>query len=350
MEGDRLEAARTALQSLLAGLDDDDTFCLIGFHATSQVIVPFSRVGRIRPLFAERFASLQMGTSTALAPALTLLAAAFTPIQSVARRRLSAVIVSDGKVEDAVQAAAARSLLPANLTIAALGIGTDYDHNLLAHICGNTRMVDHLDNPVQAIEAFNRYVTLYGHTLTANTRLHFRPATGVLVNEVTAVRHVRTIPLKDGVAAIDDLPAHGKASYLVKFLMTPASTGLHALAGITLKYDLPGHALSDLRFDVSITIEVTTDPVMANATNPDVMQAIRLVMAGKMVESAELHIEKGDSVQAKATLRQATRRYQEAGALQQADDVARFLDALPKVADEDQLTKSARGLTKRVTE
>jgi hypothetical protein len=203
---------------------------------------------------------------------------------------------------------------------------------------------------VQAIEAFNRYVTLYGHTLTANTRLHFRPATGVLVNEVTAVRHVRTIPLKDGVAAIDDLPAHGKASYLVKFLMTPASTGLHALAGITLKYDLPGHALSDLRFDVSITIEVTTDPVMANATNPDVMQAIRLVMAGKMVESAELHIEKGDSVQAKATLRQATRRYQEAGALQQADDVARFLDALPKVADEDQLTKSARGLTKRVTE
>ncbi|GIW90001.1 MAG: hypothetical protein KatS3mg109_0433 [Pirellulaceae bacterium] len=351
MEGERLNAARSAIKSLLAGMADWDSFCLVGFSDDARTLVPPVRVGSGRVAVASRLDDLRTGAGTILGPALGSVRALLPPSSLAKRRRTCAVILSDGKIEDRMQALEVASRLGEGVELYALGIGADYDHEFLAQLCGGKGRVDHLETAQDAASAFQRFVVLYGHTVTARTRLRFRTPAAVSLRRVTAQRHAEELPIADQTVVVGDLTASGALSYLAEFQIKPHTCGICLLANCTVLFDLPGYGRSECATDERIVIEVTDDPSRANMPNPEVVRIARMIQASKLAAKAEEDLHAGDVRAATQKLKQVSRRLEELGESDKAEAVDRLRDCIEaEPANTDLGIKRVRGTTKRLTE
>lgn len=351
MEGDRLIAARSAIQSLLAGMAERDSFCLVGFSDDASVLVPPVRVGSGRVEVVSRLCDLRTGAATVLGPALESVRALLPPSSLAKRRRTCAVILSDGKIEDRMQALEVGSRLGEGVELYALGIGADYDHEFLAQVCGGKGRVDHLETAQEAASAFQRFVVLYGHTVTARTRLRFHTPAAVSLHRVTAQRYAVELPIADQTVSVGDLTASGALSYLAEFQVTPDVCGACLLANCTVFFDLPGYGRSECATEERIVIEVTDDPSHANVPNPEVVRIARMIQASKLAEKAEEDLHAGDVRAATQKLKQVSRRLEELGENDKAQAVDRLRDRIEaEPANTDLGIKRVRGTTKRLTE
>jgi hypothetical protein len=191
--------------------------------------------------------------------------------------------------------------------------------------------------------------------LTALTALRVQVASGVQLVRATSARHAREIEPINGELALDDVPGpkEGPAitSCLLEFTLTPAALGSLDLAEIALHCDLPGYGLSDLQVSQRITIEVSNDPALASAANPEVVRLFRRVQTTRMVESAEQDLLAGDVRTATRKLRGATRRLEEEGETGRAEDLARLADLIDcQEGEAEHNVKRVRGMTKRLSE
>ncbi len=351
MEGDRLIAARSAIQSLLAGMAERDSFCLVGFSVDASVLVPPVRVGSGRAEVVSRLSDLRTGTGTLLGPALESVQALLPPASVAKRRRTCAVILSDGKIEDRMQTLERSHQLKDELELYALGIGADYDHELLAQLCGGKGRVDHLETAQDAASAFQRFVMLYGHTVTARTRLRFRTPAAVALHRVTAQRYAVELPIADQTVLVGDLSASGALSYLAEFQVTPDACGTCHIANCTALFDLPGYGRSECTTEERIVIEVTDDPSRANVPNPEVLRIARMIQASKLAEKAEEDLHAGDVRAATQKLKQVSRRLEELGETVKAQAINSLRDRIEvEPANTDLGIKRVRGTTKRLTE
>jgi uncharacterized protein YegL len=351
MEGERLNAACLAIQSLLAGMADRDSFCLVGFSDDAQTLVPPVRVGSGRHEVALRLRNLQTGIGTVLGPALERVKTLLPPASFAKRRRTCAVILSDGKIEDWLQALDAIAQLKERVEFYALGIGAEYDHEFLTQACGGKGRVEHLDNPQDAAEAFQRFIALYGHTVTANTRLRFRTPNKVKLQRVTAHRYAQELPIVDQTVFAGDLTASGVLTYLAEFQMTPEVCGMCLLAECTVLYDLPGYGRCECATEERIVIEVTDDPSCANRPNPEVVRIARMIQANKLVGKAEEYLRMDNIRAATQKLQQASRRLMELGENNKAEAVNQLRTRIETdAANTDLAIKRVRGTTKRLTE
>jgi VWFA-related protein len=351
MEGERLGAARSAIQSLLAGMADRDSFCLVGFSDDAHTLVPPVRVGSGRDEVASRLGDLRTHAATVLGPALESVKALLPPASLAERRRICAVILSDGKIEDRMRTLEVGARLREGVALYALGIGADYDHEFLAQVCGGKGRVDHLDTPQDAAGAFQRFVALHGHAVTASTRLRFRTPTKVTLQRVTAQRYAQELPIADQTVVAGDLTASGALSYLAEFQVTPELCGTCLLADCTVLFDLPGYGRSGCATEERIVIDVTDDPSRANVPNPEVVRIARMIQASKMAEKAEEDLQAGDVRAATQKLKQVSRRLEELGENDKAQVVNRLRDRIEaEPANTDLGIKRVRGTTKRLTE
>jgi VWFA-related protein len=351
MEGERLGAARSAVQSLLAGMADQDSFCLVGFSDGANTLVPPVRVGAGRDEVASRLSYLRTGKGTVLGPALESVKALLPPASLAKRRRTCAVILSDGKIEDRTRSLEVGARLREEVALYALGIGADYDHDFLSQLCGGKGRVDHLDTPQDAAGAFQRLVALHGHAVTANTRLRFRTPTKVSLQRVTAQRYAEELPIAEQTVVAGDLTASVALSYLAEFQVTPEVCGTCLLADCSVLFDLPGYGRSECVTDQRIVIEVTDDPCRANVPNPEVVRIARMIQASKLAEKAEEDLQAGDIRAGTKKLEQVSRRLEELGENDKAEAVNRLrsrIEAEP--ANTDLAVKRVRGTTKRLTE
>lgn len=351
MEGERLNAARAAIQSLLAGMADRDSFCLVGFSGDACTLVPPARVGLVRGEVASRLRKLRTGAATCLGPALENVKALLPDPSLQSGRRTCAVMLSDGKIEDRMQALQVRAQLDSSVELYALGIGADYDHEFLAQVCGSKERVDHLDTAGDATGAFQRFVALYGHTVTARTRLRFQTPSTVSFQRATAQRYAQELESTDQTMTVDDLTASGTLTYLAEFQLAPQVSGTHLLAECTILFDLPGYGRSECSAEKRIVVDVTDDPSRANVPNPEVMRVARMIQACKLTEKAEGDLQAGDVRSATQKLKQVTRRLEELGEKDKADAVCRLRERIEAEPDNTDLgIKRVRGATKRLTE
>jgi Ca-activated chloride channel family protein len=351
MEGEKLGAARSAIRSLLSGMADRDSFCLVGFSDDARTLVPPARVGAGRAEVASRLDDLRTGAATVLGPALESVRALLPPASLAERRKTCAVILSDGKIEDRMRALEAGERLGKGVELYALGIGADYDHEFLAQVCGGKGRVDHLDTAQDAASAFQRFVALHGHAVTARTRLRFRMPAAVSLQRVTAQRYAEELPIADQTVPAGDLTASGALSYLAEFQVTPEACGTRLLADCTVLFDLPGYVRSECGAEERIAIDVTDDPSRANVPNPEVVRIARLIQASKLAEKAEEDLHAGDVRAATQKLKQVSRRLEELGENDKAEAVNRLRDRIEaEPANTDLGIKRVRGTTKRLTE
>jgi hypothetical protein len=267
------------------------------------------------------------------------------------QRRTCVVILSDGKIEDRMRALEVAARLGAKVGLYALGIGADYDHEFLAQVCGGRGNVDHLDAAQDATSAFQRFVALYGHTVTARTRLQIHSPAAVTLQRVTAQRHAQELHIAKQIVTAGDLTASGVLSYLAEFQVTPEVLGTCLLAECTVLFDLPGYSRSECATTKRIVVDVTDDASRANVPNPEVVRVARMIQASKLAEKAEEDLHAGDVRAATQKLKQVSRRLEELGENDKAAAVNHLRDRIEaEPANTDLGVKRVRGTTKRLTE
>ena len=347
MEGERLKAARQALESLVSGLSDNDSFCLIGFSDDASLIVAPSRVGVLRSRIQQQIAHLRTAALTRLAPGLEMLKQQLPPESVEFKRKTCVLVVSDGKLEDAATSLRLREQMP-SVHFSAFGIGYDYDHNVLATLCGDKSNVEHLPSAAEANDAFRRFLTLDGQMLTsqASVELDLRPM--AQIDELHLLRNARPLDFSQSPISIDNLSHVNDVSLLAELAVKPTAPGRYQLGDIKLNYDLPGYELYNQSVTVPIEIDVTMDG-RESVPNPHVMQGLRTIRTGKLAEAVEADVESGNVRQATIKLRRFTQILQSEGEQSKAEEMEKLAAKLEQGEEADRNVKDVRYVTQKLT-
>lgn len=156
MEGEAIEAARTAAAELVRSLQDGDRLTVVTFDSKPVLVVPCVELDDdARDESLEKIAAVQARGTTDLAGGLHVALSDLLPHASEGRvTRL--VLLSDGvpNQADSVPSAIAQAA-SAGITVTALGFGLDYDETLLSSIAQQTGGTFHfLEAPTDLVPIF----------------------------------------------------------------------------------------------------------------------------------------------------------------------------------------------------
>ena len=307
MSGHRLEAAKRALIDLVARLDDRDTFGLVSFDDTAQVVVP---AGRVADHGRDRLTRLIAGIEPG---GMTDLSGGYLRGLQEARRGAgpagaTIVLLSDGHANAGITDPVALRQVASNagaqaITTSTIGIGHGYDQDLLAEIAtggnGNHSFAADADSAAAALLA---------------------EIEGLLTKTVQAAS-LLIAPTSDvtGIGILNDLPSHpvsggimvelgdfysGETRRLLLELHIPvmAALGLAQVAELTLTYvELPALTQHTVTLPVSVNV-VPADVAAQRVPAPEVHREKLLLSAQQAKRASEDALARGDYDTARATL------------------------------------------------
>lgn len=322
MAGGRFNAAKRALLDLVARLHDDDRFGLVVFDSVAEVITP---AGRVCELGRDR---IRQDIANLTTRGMTDLASGYLRGLQEARRvcgpaGATVVLLSDGHANSGLRdpeklRAVASDAAGDCVTTSTIGIGTDYDEQILAAVAeggqGNHSFAEHADAAAAAVAA--ELDGLLSKTVQAASLL-IRPT-----GDVAAVSILN-----------DGLPSHrveggvqvelgdfyaGEQRKLVIKLAVPAmaALGLAQVADLSLTFvEMPALRQQTVTLPVSVNV-VPADVAAGRVPNPVVERERLLQQTQTAKREAEEALRRGDLDEARRSLSAARSRIDAA-----ADDV-----------------------------
>ena len=294
MSGQKIKQLREAVRTLIGRLEPTDTVSVVAFNSHSDVLIPATNASNQAAL-SDRIGHLEAGGGTKMAPAmragLAEITKGLTPQLSPAvASRL--IVLTDGQTtgEDDCRAEADH-VADAGVPLIALGLGTDWNEDLLLDLAGRTGELGDaflMKGPEDVGPIFDQVFT---QMKVVAQDVTFRL---LLVQGVEARRVWQVTPLiKDitfgavrGRTVTFGLPemAESGAAFLVELLIPPRNPGQYRFAQAQMGYHLPGRPAEEARIDM--TAEVTTDPNLARGVNGRVMNIVEKVTAFKLQTQA----------------------------------------------------------------
>jgi hypothetical protein len=357
----KLETAKLAAIRAVERLQDQDVFTLVAFSEMAEVIVPAARIGPNRQAVIARLQQLTPQSTTFLARGLQ---AAFDQLRPHFREGTSSAmfVLTDGEAHDPADCTQlAPAIVAKGVSIYGGGIGPEYKHKFLEGLCADPiekgkYLVDHIDlNKMASLtNLFDSYLKRKGHVVTASCRLtvHY-PTRRVRFHSATAKEHGLVLKLDDqGSTALVELHAGGSQQYQFEFVVTPSTEGNLQVAKFSLRYDLPGSGIVGAVSETSAQMLVTRKPGQEFVPNPMVVELAKRLQATRLLEQAEVDLEKKDVRGATRKLERVTRVLKELGQDDQAHEVEERRQTI-EASDPAQLDleiKRVRGMTKRLSE
>lgn len=279
-----MEAARRLAES--DDLRADDALALIQFDDTSQV-VESGPVGEERARFLDAIARLrEFSGGTQMAPGLRN---AEAELRGQGDAVKTVLLLTDGLAideEECRQAASALADLPAR--IVALGVGEEYNEDLLAELCSVTRGRPYDFRDMTALP------TIFEEELGSATRQVISDVQ-VTLRTVRDVRLVSAARVYPGLADLDpaqtplqlgSLEAGDYTAFILE-LDVPARPAVRArLAQIGVTYWVPAEQYRGEIPPIDLTVEFTTDEALAAAVDPEVMGYVQQRNVDSLVRQA----------------------------------------------------------------
>ncbi len=196
MEGDKIEHARQSVLQLIDQLAADDRFALVSFAGEARLDVELAAVGPTEGGVAdgprrwrERVAAIELGSGTAISEGLDLALRAAGD-RRPAGRAARLLLLSDGQANEGDVtaeglAARARRFAAAGIPVSTLGVGDDFNEELM------TRLADvglgnyyYLPGAEQIAGVLASELSATRETVAEEIEVALRPAPGVQVREV----------------------------------------------------------------------------------------------------------------------------------------------------------------------
>ena len=190
MAGEPLEKAKAAALEFVDALGDDDRVALVVFHSIVETPVALRTLADGgREAVREAIAGLQATGTTELA---TGLATGLAQVrQGLSQGAARVVLLSDGRPNDGapifptVDQAAAQGI-----TVTALGLGLEYDEDLLGKIAQKTGGKFHFaESPDQVAQLFRDEVLALQRIVGRGAHMRIAPGPGVKIERVLGPAH-----------------------------------------------------------------------------------------------------------------------------------------------------------------
>jgi Ca-activated chloride channel homolog len=314
MEGEKIRCVREATSLALDRLDSHDTFSVIAFDNTLDLLVP-SQSASSTSIARARIGQLQAygGTQISLGMAQGLKELGRCPPDTLKRM----LLLTDGQTgDDEVECVRlAEQARRQGIQITALGLGDDWNTELLEEIASRSGgKADYIDQPAGLIAFFQDSVISAQRAAVQNAAMHMR-----LIPEITPRVVWQVIPLirNQGYRVVDsrtvsvplgELETGQGRALLVELLVPPRPAGQFRIGQIEVSYDIPllGVTGEKLRQDVLLTF--TDDSRQSHQVDGPVMNVVEKVSAFRLQTQALRDAEAGNIAGATQKLRSAVTR------------------------------------------
>lgn len=291
MKGAKLKNVKEAVKMVIDRLEPTDYVSVVIFDDTSQVIIPSmpcnDKPGMKAAIDQIRDAG---GTTMSLGMIQGLNELRRWNIPNAINRM---ILLTDGVTygdSDRCRQLA-RDAAAAGISIYPLGIGSDWDEDLLDNVgqLSGGMPAEFIRNPDDALNLFQQQVQSAVDVAIRNATLLLRLPAGV-----TPKKAVKVLPIisdlgpnvlsdRQVVIPLGDLEKDKPQSVLFELMIDPRQAGLFRIAQAELNYDVPITGLSGegVRDDVKVTF--TTDANQAAAVNALVMNFAEKANAHRLV-------------------------------------------------------------------
>ena len=291
MKGAKLNAVKQAVQMIIDQMADNDYISVVAFDDTVQIIVPaqpaMDKMGI--KMAVERIrdgggTTMSLGMSTGL----NELRKYYSP-GTVNRMVLLTDGVTYGDTDRcrALADDAARQ----GITVKTLGIGADWDEDLLDNIGRRSggQESEFIRQPGDALRMFQQQFQSATAVAVRNAQMILHLSAGI-----TPKKAVKVLPqisdlgpsvLSDRqvVIPLGDLEKDNSQAVLYELMIEPKPAGVFRIAVAELTYDVPVMSLANQQIRQDIVVGFTQDATQAQAVNADVMNYAEKANAHRLV-------------------------------------------------------------------
>jgi Ca-activated chloride channel homolog len=291
MKGAKLKNVKEAVKMVIDRLEPTDYVSVVIFDDTSQVIIP-SMPSNDKPGMKAAIDQIRDAGGTTMSlgiiQGLNELRRWNIP-HAINRMILLTDGVTYGDSERCRQLA--RDAAAAGISIYPLGIGADWDEDLLDNIgqLSGGMPAEFIRDPADALSIFQQQIQSAVDVAIRNANLIVRLPVGV-----TPKKAVKVLPIisdlgqsvlsdRQIITPLGDLEKDKPQSVLLELMIDPRPAGLFRIAQAELTYDVPitGLVSESVRDDIKVTF--TTDPNQAAAVNATVMNFAEKANAHRLV-------------------------------------------------------------------
>ena len=178
------------------------------------------------------------------------------------------------------------------IPITALGLGDDWNLALLTNLASASGgSCDYIDAPEKIAATFQTVVTAMQDTVVANAHLIIRLVAGVRPRAVWRVTPLierldhHVLSEQDVQVGLGELQQKGQA-VLAELTFPPCPAGLHRMAQVELRYDIPSVNQQEEKVQQDLMIQFVANSAEAQAVNGRIMNIIEKVTAFKLQTQA----------------------------------------------------------------
>jgi len=297
MSGARMENVKEAARQIVDYLHDSDTLTIVSFNDRAEVVLS-DQVGSSRAqakaaitaLRAEGGTELLQGIRTGLGELETYWSPAVVS---------HLILLTDGRTygDDEACVAAAESAGDRGIGITAMGIGEDWNDDLLDEVASRTGGASvYIASPGQVRTLLRNRVRSLGSVFAKGLVLTVRNADGVRVESAFRTSpSLERLHLSDGMTRLGSMGVDKLMKVLLEIAVERRSPGEHRLLQIELSGDVPYLDRRNERLKRDIWCVVTEDELSSDeeAVPPALLSALSRVTLYRMQEQAWSALEDG---------------------------------------------------------
>lgn len=290
MHGKKLAGVKKAVKMLIDHLSPEDYISVVMFSDGAETIIPAMAARDPRGMKAAiEPIRVRGGTNMARGMQAGLNELARQNIPHALKRM---ILLTDGRtIGEKKCRQLAKEAREAGVQIYPLGIGADWDENLLddiGRLSGGTEAA-FIRRPGDAMSVFQQQVQSAINVAVRSAVLTVRLPMGVAPKRATRV--LPTISEYDAsvlsdrqiVLPLGDLERHNPASVLIELIVEPRPAGLFRIAQAELSYDVPVLGLTNGKVRDDITVTFSSEAARATEANAVVMNFVEKANAHRLV-------------------------------------------------------------------
>ncbi|MCB9077971.1 MAG: VWA domain-containing protein [Anaerolineaceae bacterium] len=244
MQGRRLQQVKEAIRHVIDALQSEDSLSLVTFSDRAQVLLP-SRRNIDKAMAKSIVSTIQPNGGTEM---LTGLTAGFEEIKRYwSKTSINHVILlTDGRTYGDERGCLERARWAGanQITLSAIGIGTDWNEDLLdemAAVSGGTSI--YIDSPDKIQNIFDQTLRSLESVVARRLKMTVNPSPYVQLHEVYQIKpQISRFDIHTATVMLGALSTHQEKSVLLEFRIQKLTLGQHRLLRLTVEGDMPGQS------------------------------------------------------------------------------------------------------------
>ncbi|GAB4109885.1 MAG: VWA domain-containing protein [Roseiflexaceae bacterium] len=300
MRGDRLSQVKEAANRIIDQLEQSDFFSLITFNDRAEVVIQATRVTN-RVELKQTIARVEAAGGTEMARGMAL---ALQEVQRplIARGISRIMLLTDGRTygDESTCVEIARRAQSRNIGLTALGIGTEWNEDLLETMTAseNSR-AKYITSAQEVVSVFTEELRRMHSVFAQRVRISAALRPGGMLRSLDQVRpFIASLPVAESTdreweSSVGDWTGADVQGFLLELVVPPLPVGEHPLLKITLRYDLPGAGLSDQVREEIVRISVRSADQAHQQVDGTVKHWLERLMAYRLQARAWKDVEAG---------------------------------------------------------